>query len=404
MMKCNAVYGQSGGPTSVINASMYGVIKQCLKSEEIEDLYLMHNGINGLINDDLKKVSDIPLEQIELLPFTPSSIIGSIRHKLDNYEQCETEYLQILKTLKKYNIRYIFYNGGNDSMDTCHKLSLFLNKINYDCKVIGIPKTIDNDLMLTDHTPGFASSAKYIINTIQAIHYDNETYPNGRVNIVEIMGRDTGWLCASASLASISNAGPDLVYLPEVPFDIENFLNDVKEIYNKQKRCLVVVSEGIKDREKNLIQKIDTFDEFNHFQLGGVCHYLSNLIEKNLHFPTRAIELSLPQRCYSYSGSKIDVEEAIKCGQVAVKTAIKGISNIMIAIKRTNDDPYQCEYINVPLNKVANGIKRVPDIYINKKGNNINSTFISYCLPLIQGEITIPIKNGIYHFAEKKYF
>lgn len=403
-MKINAVYGQSGGPTCVINSTMYGVIKQCLKEEKIDKIYLMHNGIKGLIDNDLKCANEIDEGQLSLLPFTPGSIIGSVRYKLKDFQENEEDYLKILDTLKANNIHIIFYNGGNDSMDTCNKLSIYLKAKNYECKVIGLPKTIDNDLLYTDHTPGYGTACKFIASTIQSFYYDNSIYPSGRAIIVEMMGRDTGWLTASSALASVNGHGPDLIYLPEVPFKKENFLNDVKRIYSQKKRCLIAVSEGIKDENGVLIQDDCEKDVFNHFQLGGVSRILSKWVEDELNISTRAIELSIYQRCFSPVISKVDIDEAIAIGEKAVSYALDGISDVMVSIRRLSTNPYKIDFDIVPLKKVANGIKYVPQEFINLEGNNITSSFIDYCLPLIGGNIVNPTENGLYLYANKKYF
>ena len=402
-MKANAAYGQSGGPTSVINSSLYGVIKQCQIEENIETLFIMHNGIKGLIDDDLKDVSQIEESEIELLPYTPSAICGSVRYKLKKHTEDTTDYEKILINLKKHNIRYIFLNGGNDSMDTTHKLSEFLKENDYECKVIGIPKTIDNDLEGTDHTPGYASAAKFIATSIKSISYDNDCYPKGRVNIVEIMGRDTGWLTAASSLASLSNNGPDLVYIPELPFNIDSFLQDVKEIYENKKRCLVAVSEGIKDKNGNFIMDEGEKDAFNHVQLGGVARTLANLVETHLKYPTRAIELSLLQRCFAPIISSTDRTEAINCGKAAVKYALEGIDEVMIVMKR-EDNPYKITYETHSLANVANAIKYLPRSMMNEKGNNVTQEFINYIIPLCEGNDKIIEKNGIATYADKNNF
>lgn len=400
-MKYNAVYGQSGGPTSIINSSLYGVIKQCQLEENIDTLFLMHNGIGGLINDDLVDIKTITQEDIELLPYTPSAICGSIRKKLKEPSIEDEEYQKIYQNLKKHNIRYVFLNGGNDSMDTTLKLASFLKMVNYECYIVGIPKTIDNDLIGTDHTPGFASAAKFIINTMKCLTYDNNCYPKGRVNIVEIMGRDTGWLTASSILANKDNSGPDLIYVPEVDFDINKFLNDVEKLYSKKKRLLIAVSEGIRDKDNNLILQTKAKDAFNHTQLGGVALYLSNLIEEKLHISTRAIELSLLQRCFAPLISKVDQKEAIKCGKQAVKLALKGKSKVMVTIKRISSSPYKIKYSYIELEKVANQVKYIPSSWINKEKNNISSEFISYIEPLIEGKIISPDNKGLYKFSKK---
>ncbi len=399
-MKCNAIYGQSGGPTSVINASLYGVIKQIQKENNIETLFLMRNGIKGLIDENIIDIKNIPTEQIELLPYTPSAIGGSIRYKLKNHFEDNEDYLKILNVLKKYNIRYIFLNGGNDSMDTSLKLQSFFESINYDCKIIGIPKTIDNDLVITDHTPGYGTSAKFIANAIKSISYDNDCYPKGRVNIVEIMGRDAGWLTASSSLA-LDNA-PDLIYLPEVPFDEEKFLFDVEKIYSSKKRCLVAVSEGIRDKNNNFIFTQNSKDAFSHHQLGGVGAYLASLVETKLHYSTRAIELSLLQRCFSQISSLTDINEAIECGKKAVEFSQKNYNGIMVGMIRKEN--YSITYEPIELKNVANKIKYMPKNMINKEGNYITNDFIQYALPLINEENKIPYEKGLSVFADKKYF
>lgn len=403
-MKANAIYGQSGGPTSVINSSLYGVIKECKRQNDIDTLFIMENGIKGLIDDNIKDTATIPESEIEKLPYTPSAICGSVRYKLKPHTEDETDYLKILSNLKKYNIRYIYLNGGNDSMDTGLKLSKFLKSINYPCSIVGIPKTIDNDLCQSDHTPGFASAAKFICNTMQALTYDNNCYPKGRVNIVEIMGRDTGWLTASSTLANLNNAGPDLIYIPEVAFDEEKFLIDVKKIYDQKKRCLVAVSEGIKNKDGNFILKDGKKDVFNHAQLGGVCTYLANLVEEKLHISTRGIELSLLQRCFSMLSSSCDIDEAIRCGEEAVKASINGATGVMIGMLRSNNTPYTIEYKPYDLEKIANEIKYLPLTMLNKDLTNTNEEFIKYCYPLIQGKKIHPEENGLYQFANKKYF
>lgn len=399
-MKCNAIYGQSGGPTSVINSSLYGVIKQIQQEDEIETLFIMENGIKGLIDNNIKDIKDIPNEQIELLPYTPSAIAGSIRYKLKKHTDDQTDYLKILDTLKKNNIKYIFLNGGNDSMDTSLKLLSFLETTDYDCKVIGIPKTIDNDLIITDHTPGYGSSAKFITSAIKTIAYDNNCYPKGRVNIVEIMGRDAGWLTASSALC-LEN-GPDLIYLPEVPFDLDKFLNDVKNVFLQKQRCLVAVSEGIRKENGEFIFTQNSKDAFAHHQLGGVGLYLASLVEEKLGFSTRAIELSLLQRCYSPITSLTDVNEAIECGKTAVKFALNNHNGVMVGMFR--NDNYDIDYKPIDLKEVANQIKYMPKNMINPEGNHVTKDFIDYALPLINGENKIPFDKGIPIFADKKYF
>lgn len=398
-MKYNAVYGQSGGPTSVINSSLYGVIEEVKKHEEIETLFLMHNGIKGLINDDLKDYKEIPQNEIDLLTQTPSAICGSVRHKLASFEENDEEYQKIINVLKKHNIKYIYLNGGNDSMDTGKKLFNYFKKINFDCKVIGIPKTIDNDLILTDHTPGYPSSAKFIANVIKSISYDNDCYIKGRVNIVEIMGRDAGWLTASSALAY--PYGPDLIYVPEIYFDTNKFLEDVKTIYEKKHRCLVAVSEGIRTKDNKFIFTQKAKDVFSHQQLGGVGVYLASLVEEKLHYSTRGIELSLLQRCYAQTASKNDIDEAIECGRRAVQYSLNGLTGIMVTMERKDN---KIEYNYNSLEKIANSIKFLPRNMINEKGNNVSPLFFEYASILLNKDNDDKYENGILKFSKKNYF
>ncbi|MGM9858691.1 MAG: diphosphate--fructose-6-phosphate 1-phosphotransferase [Bacilli bacterium] len=402
-MKYNAIYGQSGGPTSIINSSLYGVIKECKKHKrKIDQLFIMKNGIDGLISNQIINANKLSRKNINLLKFTPSAFCGSVRKKLDEPSLNNKDYLKIISTLKENNIRYIFLNGGNDSMDTALKLSKFFELIDYKCIVVGIPKTIDNDLLYTDHTPGFGSAAKFIVNTMQCLTYDNDCYNNGRVNIVEIMGRDTGWLTASSILASKNNCAPDLIYVPEVDFSIEKFLNDVKKIYKKKKRVLVAVSEGIHDKEGNLILQNSTSDVFHHAQLGGVAYYLTQIIQNELHIPTRAIELSILQRSFAPLISKVDQIEAINCGREAVKLALLNKTCKMITMVRANTKKYKIKYYYQDILEIANNIKYLDKKYINSKNNNINSSFLNYIEPLIGGKIINPSTNGLNDFSNKQ--
>lgn len=398
-VKGNAVYGQSGGPTSVINASFCGVVSECRKHREtIGTLYAMRHGIRGLIDDDLSDTDQLSEEQLRLLPYTPGAFCGSVRYRLPGDGN---DYQKLLATLKKRNIRFIFLNGGNDSMDTCMKLSAFLQQVHYDCRVIGIPKTIDNDLYGSDHAPGYGSAAKFIAATVQSIACDNECYHTGRVNIVEIMGRDTGWLTASASLAGITGRGPDLIYVPEIPFDMTSFLHDVQEVYNRNHRCLVAVSEGIRDASGAFISTETKTDVFRHVQLGGIGRALEEEVGKRLHLPTRAIELSLLQRCFAPLISERDRKEAACCGRRAVSFALKGITDSMVAIRRRNTPEYRIVYQSVPLQKAANTVSYLPREMMNEKGNYVSEAFLSYALPLIGGVPSLPISDGLYQYAKQ---
>jgi 6-phosphofructokinase 1 len=402
-IKGNLLYGQSGGPTSVINASAYGVIKEAAKHPQIGEVIAMRHGIRGALNEDFFFMSKQDPETIELLKHTPGSAFGSVRYKLKDFREDDTNYVRLLYLFKKYDIRFLLYNGGNDSMDTCAKIADYMSHIDYDCRIIGIPKTIDNDLPHTDHTPGFGSAAKFIINTMMEISYDMLAYPNGKVTIVEIMGRHAGWLTGSAALAGLSGFGPDLIYLPEVPFSVERFKEDVKRVYQQKKQCLVAVSEGITNEEGIFISSSSGMkDAFGHFQLGGVSSKLASTVSSDLGIPSRSVEFGSTQRAASHIQSLTDVSEAIQVGSQAVLASLSGKTNLMVTIERKNDVPYEVTYGLHPLSHCANTEKMVPRSMINAEGNGITDAFVSYVLPLIQGENLPCFKNGIQQFAKIK--
>ncbi len=403
-LKGNLLYGQSGGPTAVINATAYGVIQEARKHPDyIEDVIVMRHGIKGALNEDFFFMSEQSEEDIELLKHTPGSAFGSVRYKLPDFREDDTNYLRLLYIFKKYNIRYFLYNGGNDSMDTCSKIADYLNQINYECYIIGVPKTIDNDLPFTDHTPGFGSAAKYVANTLMEISYDMLAYPNGKVTIVEIMGRHAGWLTAASSLASLSGFGPDLIYLPESPFSIEKFKKEVKEIYDKKRQCLVAVSEGIQNEEGIFISSSSGMkDAFGHFQLGGVASKLATTVSADLGIPSRSVEFGSTQRAASHIQSLTDVNEAIEVGRTGVQAVIAKKTNLMVIMKRVDNDPYTIEYKLHDLSQCANTEKKVPKSMINSKGNGMTKEFIDYALPIIQGENVPKFKDGIQQFSKIK--
>jgi 6-phosphofructokinase 1 len=400
----NLMYGQSGGPTAVINASAYGVISEAKRqNEHVKDVYIMKHGIEGALNEDLIKIDYDDQDNLELLKYTPGSAFGSVRHKLPDYKEDDTKYVRLLYIFRKYNIRYFLYNGGNDSMDTCSKIAEYMDTIDYDVRIIGIPKTIDNDLPFTDHTPGYGSAAKFIANTIMEVHYDMLAYPNGKVTIVEIMGRHAGWLTASSALANLSGFGPDLIYLPEVPFSIEKFKHDVKQVYQEKKQCLVAVSEGIQNEDGVFISSSSGMkDAFGHFQLGGVASKLATTVANDLGISSRSVEFGSTQRAASHLQSLTDVNEAIKVGEEALKALISGKHNVMVVINRVSDNPYTAEYGFHNLRETANVEKKIPATMINSAGNGVTQEFIDYALPLIQGENKNIFHNGIQTFAKFK--
>jgi len=387
----NMLYGQSGGPSPVINASAYGVIEEAKKHNKfIKNIYCCHYGVGGILKDDLIDLSKTSKDDIELLPHTPGAAFGSIRFKLSKQEEFE----KILEIFKKYNIRYFFYNGGNDSMDTCSQISAFLSKSNYECRIIGIPKTIDNDLPMTDHTPGYGSSAKFLANMIAEAAYDALAYKKGRVIFFEIMGRNAGWLAASSKLACLTGYGPDLIYLPECPFDMEKFKKDVLKVYKQKNKCIVIVSEGIRFSDGQYVAERKTLDSFGHKQMGGVASLLSENFSK-MGIDTRAIEFSLLQRSATHLSSKTDEEEAIEVGRHGVLSALEGKTNKMVTILRVSSDPYTVEYGLCDLCDVANIEKKVPAYMINEENNNVTQAYIDYALPLIKGENVSSYSNGL---------
>lgn len=399
------IFAQSGGPTAVINASAYGVIKTALEAPEITNVYGAAHGIAGVLNGTLYDMGQEDENELRLLINTPSSELGSCRYKIADPDKDDTDFKRILEVFKKYNIRYFFYNGGNDSMDTCDKISRFMEKSGYACRVIGIPKTIDNDLYGTDHCPGFGSAAKYIATSVAEVCKDTHVYDVGTITVVEIMGRHAGWLTGAASLAAISCAPPDLIYLPEVDFDVEQFVEDVTKTYNEKNKCLVAVSEGIHYSDGTFVSeaKISATDGFGHVQLGGLAATLAGLIRLHTDSKVRGIELSLLQRCGAHLASQTDIDEAYEAGKFAVLSALNGETGKMTAFERGDDNGrYVCRMILQPLSIVANFEKTVPREWINKQGNNVLPAFINYALPLIQGENQRIIENGLPRFARLK--
>ena len=401
----SCIFGQSGGPTAVINASAYGVIKAALEADEITKVYGAAHGIKGVLDDKLYVMDEEDPKELEYLLHTPSSELGSCRYKIADPEKDDTDYKRILEIFKKYNVRYFFYNGGNDSMDTCNKISRYMESVGYECRVMGVPKTIDNDLFGTDHCPGFASAAKYIATSCMEINKDARVYDNGMITVVEIMGRHAGWLAASAALASAYGSGPDLVYLPELDFDMDKFIADVDAVYKKNGKVLVAVSEGIHYADGSFVSEAKTSatDGFGHAQLGGLAATLAEIIKEHTGAKVRGIELSLLQRCGSHLASATDVNEAFSAGQEAVRQAVSGVTGQMVAFERAYiDGKYNCKLVLLPLSKVANFEKKVPVEWINEEGNGLKQEFIDYVLPLIQGEPELPMVDSLPRYARLK--
>ena len=406
-LKGALIFAQSGGPTSVINASAAGVFLEGLHSEQVTAVYGAAHGIRGILNEEMYDISKEDEKELLLLKQTPSSAMGSVRYKLKDADVDDTDYKRLLEVFKKYDVRYFFYNGGNDSMDTCNKISKYMAKSGYDMNVIGVPKTIDNDLYGTDHCPGFASAAKYIATTIMEINLDAKVYDTPMVCVIEAMGRNAGWLTASAALANAQGYGADLIYLPEVAFDVDKFVEDVKNVCAKNNnKCIAVVSEGIHDKDGVLIcEKLGETaarDSFGHAQLGGVASMLAGLIKEKTGYKTRGIELSLMQRCGAHCASKTDIEETFQAGKEAVKAAVRGETDKMVCYARKEGDKYECEYKLLPLELAANTEKTVPVEWIINDGTGISEEFVKYAMPLIQGEADMVKENGLPRFAKLK--
>ena len=403
-LKGSCIIGQSGGPTSVINSSAYGVIRTALDNENITRVFGAAHGIKGVLNDQLYDMGEEDAKELELLMNTPSSELGSCRYKMADPDSDDTDYQRILEIFKKYNVRYFFYNGGNDSMDTCDKISRFMDKSGWECRVMGVPKTIDNDLYNTDHCPGFASAAKYIATSCAEIYKDARVYDTGMVCIVEIMGRHAGWLTAASALAGTIGCGPDLIYLPETDFDMDRFVADVERVYKERGNCLVAVSEGVHYADGRFVSeaKTSSTDGFGHAQLGGLASLLAAVIKDRLNVKVRGIELSLLQRCAAHAASAVDVNEAFMAGKIAVESAVAGETGKMVAFKRAGCGEYKCEYVLVPLTSVANYEKKVPAEWITPDGTGVTQDFIDYALPLIQGSVDRPTENGMPRYARLK--
>ena len=399
----NAVVGQSGGPTAAINATLSGVIKGALEAKEegiVGTLYGMRNGIEGFLKENIIDLFDVfeNAHDLSTLEATPAAALGSCRRKLKSHEEDAETYAKILEILKKYDIRYFFYIGGNDSMDTVLKLSRYAASHDYELRVVGVPKTIDNDLMATDHTPGFGSAAKFVATTVKEIIRDINVYTMDAVTIVEIMGRDAGWLTASSALASLSGEGPDLVYLPERVFDTDTFVSDVKERLKDHPAILVAVSEGIRFADGEYVgagTQSGAVDVFGHKYLAGTGKVLESIVKNSIGCKVRSVELSLTQRCASHISSLTDINESVMVGKGAVKAATEGRTGVMMTIDRAEGDEYATTVGCADIAGIANAIKTVPAEYINEAGNGITEAGIEYLKPLIMGELELEYEMGL---------
>ncbi len=399
LQKGNCIIGQSGGPTAAINASLSGVLQGILQHQSYNKVYGMVNGIEGLLQGKYLDLSELfqTQKQCMKLAHTPSMFLGSCRFKLPSCELSDVIYNDLFDFFKAHDIQTVFYIGGNDSMDTVLKLSDYAKANKLPVNVIGIPKTIDNDLPITDHTPGFGSAAKFVATSLLEIAHDTYIYNVPSVTIVEIMGRNAGWLTAASALARNSYCpAPDLIYLPEVSFDIDEFIKDVKAVRQKRKNIIIAVSEGIKDCEGQYISASSSHvDSFGHKQLCGVGKTLENILKAELGCKVRSVELNVLQRAGGHIASLTDISEAIMIGKAAVLEGKKGKTAQMLCYKRTANAPYQVETFAYDIHQIANGEKTVPREWINAQGNDITKELLDYLKPLIQGEVTLSYKEGI---------
>ena len=396
-LKGNAVIAQSGGPTAVINASVCGIIQEALKHEEIENIYGAQNGILGILNGDLFDVRRENSAMIEGLKYTPGAALGSVRYKVKTRE----DYERIFEALKKHNIRYFFYNGGNDSMDTADKVNKLAIEKGYEMRCMGVPKTVDNDLPFTDHCPGYASAAKYLATTVAESWIDQRDLPSTKILIIEAMGRHAGWLAAAGALAKRANDdGPHLVYLPEVVFDTDKFVKDVQNIYKAVDRVLIVVSEGIHTADGTLLGESGKKDAFGHAQLGGCAQVLKDILDTELDgVKARYMIPASAQRAGAHCASLTDINEAWLVGAKAVEFAVQGISGVMTTIDRQIGDEYRISIGKANLSEVANVEKKVPLSWINAEGNNVTEEFIKYARPLLAGQPDLKFDGGIPVFS-----
>ncbi|MCR4782127.1 MAG: 6-phosphofructokinase [Lachnospiraceae bacterium] len=413
----NLCIAQSGGPTAAINASLAGVLREFLKDESYNKIFGLRFGITGIFTNEYVALDELfdTEEKIDRLSLTPSMFLGSCRYKLPDVDSDNTieiadktystreVYEMIFNFFSEHEIKSFFYIGGNDSMDTVLKLSEYAKEYNYDIRICGIPKTIDNDLPLIDHTPGFGSAAKYIASSLLEISHDTSIYRIPSVTIVEIMGRDAGWLTAASALARNEYSSvPDRIYLPEVPFSVDSFVDDVAAVLKEKRNVVVAVSEGIRDRNGRYICESESaHDKFGHVMLSGAGKYLENVIKDTLGVKVRSVEVNILQRVAGHMTSKTDILESEMLGATSYKAAKEGKTGVMSVINRVNpisassDSEYLVEYSTERIELIANGVRKVPREYINEEGNDVTPLMINYLKPLIQGEVDLSYRDGL---------
>ena len=401
-MKMNCLVAQSGGPTAAINASLAGVIKGVQDSDKYDKIYGSIHGIQGVLRNKTIDLTGKDQDFINNLIKTPAMYLGSCRFKLPDMTDNNEIYKEIFNFFNTMNIGAFFYIGGNDSMDTVAKLSKYATSIGSDILIAGVPKTIDNDLIETDHTPGFGSAAKYIATSIREIAYDTYIYDVESVTIIEVMGRDAGWLTAASALARTNfSKAPHLIYLPEVAFDKEQFISDLQSLLPTTRNIIVAVSEGIRDKNGNYLSATEAAaDKFGHAQLSGTGKCLENLVKERLGVKVRSVEVNVLQRCAGHMTSKTDLDESFNLGYSAVKFTGDGNSAFMTSIVRTSDAPYSCEIKFTPVANVANKAKEVPRQWINQEGNDVTADMITYLSPLVKGEVDTNYKDGITSYLD----
>ncbi len=396
----NLLVGQSGGPTAVINSSVAGVVTEALNHSCIEEIYGGLNGVLGILNEDFVDLASESQQTIRGLRHTPGAALGTCRYKLKKQQDFE----RVIEVFKAHNIRYFFYAGGNDSQDTADKISKLAQQQGWEMRVIGVPKTVDNDLVSTDHCPGYGSVIKFVSTIVRELACDHEAMGQGDlVSIVEVMGRSAGWVAAGASLAKRRDHPhdpPHIIALPEVPFDSAKFLDDVRRVLKREKYCLVVVGEGLVDNDGNYVSTTTGTDAFGHAQLGGAGDYLASLVDQGIPgVKSRVARFGHAQRAAAVSASKADSDEAFMAGQAAVRAAVAGETDKCVILVRGDTDQYSCETTLVPLSEIANGVKHLPKEWINEDGISMNFQFHRYALPLIQGEVPVPFENGLPAFV-----
>ena len=396
----NCLIGQTGGPTAVINASVAGVVAEALNHENIEEVYGALNGVHGLLNEEFVDLAAESQQAIRGLRFTPGAALGSCRGKLKK----PADFDRVLEVFKAHNIRYYFHIGDAESQETAAKLVETASAQNYELRVIGVPKTVENDLPATDHCPGYGSAIKFIGATVKELALDAEALGQGDlVTLVEVMGRNTGWLAAGSSLAKRRdhpNDPPHLVYLPEVPFANDKFLDDVRRVLKREKHCVVVVGEGLVDKDGNYVSVETNGADAGHAQLGGVGEALKDLVESQLGAKARVARLGVAQRAAAHLASKTDADEAFLAGQAAVKAAINGETGKLVTLVRGDGDQYTCETGLTALSEVVGNLKKLPREWINEDGVSLNFQFFRYATPLIQGEVAVPFDNGLPAYAK----